>query len=225
MMTFTENLFEKIALDLYGTTKIHMQKEDVLHEIDVKTPWIRMSMKDSLKTYANINVDLLSVEEMRDLLVNKAHLPEKEMNKARRGELIAKLFEEFAEKHLIQPHHIIDHPIETTPLCKLHRNPDLKEERFVERFETFIGASEFCNSYTELNDPELQRKLLVEQAQKKADGDEEACPLDEEFIESVCQGMPPAGGLGMGVDRMVMLFLEAYSIRDVLFFPIMKPED
>ncbi len=225
MMTFTENLFEKIALDLYGSTKIHIQKDDVIHEIDVKTPWIRMSMKESIKTYANINVDLLSVEEMRDLLVNKAHLPEKEMNKARRGELIAKLFEEFAEKHLIQPHHIIDHPIETTPLCKLHRNPDLRAECFVERFETFIGASEFCNSYTELNDPELQRKLLVDQAQKKADGDEEACPLDEEFIESICQGMPPAGGLGMGVDRMVMLFLKATSIRDVLFFPIMKPED
>lgn len=225
MMTFTENLFEKIALDLHGTTKIQMQKDDVTHEIDLKAPWIRMSMKQSIKTYANIDVDLLSIEEMKDILVNQAHLPAKELANSRRGELIAKLFEEFAEKHLIQPHHIIDHPIETTPLCKLHRDPDLRKECFVERFETFIGASEFCNSYTELNDPELQRKLLVEQAQKKASGDEEACPLDEEFIESICQGMPPAGGLGMGVDRMVMLFLEALSIRDVLFFPIMKPED
>ena len=130
-----------------------------------------------------------------------------------------------SEEHLIQPHHIIDHPIETTPLCKLHRDPKLKEERFVERFETFIAASEFCNSYSELNDPELQRELLEEQAQRKADGDEEACPLDEEFIEAICQGMAPAGGLGIGIDRMVMLFLGAQSIRDVLFFPLMRNEE
>ncbi|MBM3199233.1 MAG: lysine--tRNA ligase, partial [Chlamydiae bacterium] len=126
---------------------------------------------------------------------------------------------------LIQPHHIIDHPIETTPLCKLHRNPVLRKEKFVERFETFILGGEFCNSYTELNDPELQRELLEEQALKRMQGDEEACPLDEEFIESICQGMPPAGGLGIGVDRLVMLFLSAHSIRDVLFFPLMKPEE
>lgn len=225
MMTFTENLFEKIALELYGSTKIPMHKEGNIFEVDLKAPWIRMSMKESLSTYAKINVDSLSVEEMRKILIEKAHLPELEVKEAPRGALIAKLFEEFAEQHLIQPHHIIDHPIETTPLCKLHRNPDLRKEFFVERFETFIGASEFCNSYTELNDPELQRKLLEEQAEKRAEGDEEACPLDEEFIESICQGMPPAGGLGMGVDRMVMLFLQAISIRDVLFFPLMRPED
>jgi lysyl-tRNA synthetase class 2 len=225
MMKFTENLFEKIALELYGSTKIPMQKEGAIHEIDLKAPWIRMSMKDSLLTYAKIDVNALSVEEMRKILVEKAHLPEMEVQKAPRGALIAKLFEEFAEEHLIQPHHIIDHPIETTPLCKLHRNPTLRKELFVERFETFIGASEFCNSYTELNDPVLQRQLLEEQAQKRSEGDEEACPLDEEFIESICQGMPPAGGLGIGVDRLVMLFLQAISIRDVLFFPLMRPED
>ena len=225
MMTFTENLFEKIALELYGSTKIPMHKEGNIFEVDLKAPWIRMSMKDSLSTYAKIDVDSLSIEEMRKILVEKAELPELEVKEATRGALIAKLFEEFAEQHLIQPHHIIDHPIETTPLCKLHRNPELRKEFFVERFETFIGASEFCNSYTELNDPELQRRLLEEQAQKRAEGDEEACPLDEEFIESICQGMPPAGGLGMGVDRMVMLFLQAISIRDVLFFPLMRPED
>jgi len=223
MMVMTETLFEKIALELYGSTKIKMQKEDTVHEIDLKAPWIRMSMKDSLKTYAKIDPDALSLEEMQKLLADK--LPPKEIAGASRGSLIAKLFEEFVEEHLIQPHHIIDHPIETTPLCKLHRNPDLRKELFVERFETFIGAGEFCNSYTELNDPELQRKLLEEQAQKRLDGDEEASPLDEEFIESICQGMPPAGGLGIGIDRMVMLFLEAHSIRDVLFFPIMKPEE
>lgn len=224
MMRFTENLFETIALELLGTTKVSMVKDGTVHEIDLKAPWIRMSMKDSVKTYANIDVDTLSISDMKKLL-QEAHLSADELKDKSKGELIAKLFEEYAEKHLIQPHHIIDHPIETTPLCKLHRDPKLKEERFVERFETFIGASEFCNSYTELNDPELQRSLLEEQAQKRLAGDEEACPLDEEFIESICQGMPPAGGLGMGVDRMVMLFLQAHSIRDVLFFPLMKLEE
>jgi lysyl-tRNA synthetase class 2 len=225
MMKFTENLFETIALELFGTTKIPLQREGVSYEIDLKAPWIRMSMKDSIKTYAHIDVDTLSVEDMKKILIEKAHLPTDELQGLSRGLLIAALFEEFAESHLIQPHHIIDHPIETTPLCKLHRNETLRKEQFVERFETFILGAEFCNSYTELNDPELQRNLLEEQARKRLEGDEEACPLDEEFIESICQGMPPAGGLGIGVDRLVMLFLKAISIRDVLLFPIMKPEE
>jgi lysyl-tRNA synthetase, class II len=225
MMRLVENLFEHIAIKLLGTTKVTVQKEGVAHEIELKAPWIRMSMKESIKTYAGIDVDLLSLEEMKTILQEKAHIPLEECKHKSKGELIAMFFEEFAEEHLIQPHHIIDHPIETTPLCKLHRDPSLKKERFVERFETFIAASEFCNSYTELNDPELQRALLEEQAQKRLAGDEEACPLDEEFIESICQGMPPTGGLGIGVDRLVMLFLQVHSIRDILFFPIMKPEE
>ena len=225
MMKFTENLFESIALKLFGTTKLTLSSETASHEIDLKAPWIRMSMKESIKTYADIDVDALSEDQMKTILIEKAHVPAAEVKKLPRGLLIAGLFEEFVESHLIQPHHIIDHPIETTPLCKLHRNEALRKEGFVERFETFILASEFCNSYTELNDPELQRKLLEEQAQKKIDGDEEACPLDEEFIEAICQGMPPAGGLGIGIDRLAMLFLAVHSIRDVLLFPIMKPEE
>jgi len=225
MMKFTENLFEFIALELFGTTKIAFEGDNGVHEIDLKAPWIRLSMKDSIKNYANIDVDALSDEELRSILIEKAHMPSDEAKKLSRGLLIAGLFEEFSESHLISPHHIIDHPIETTPLCKLHRTEALRKEQFVERFETFILGSEFCNSYTELNDPELQRKLLEEQNLKKLAGDEEACPLDEEFIESICQGMPPAGGLGIGVDRLVMLFLRAHSIRDVLLFPLMKPEE
>jgi lysyl-tRNA synthetase class 2 len=139
--------------------------------------------------------------------------------------LIAMLFEALAEKHLIQPHHIIDHPVETTPFCKPHRDPLLKKEGFVERFESFILGREMCNSYTELNDPELQRELLVAQAEKREGGDLEANPLDEEFIEAICQGMPPTGGVGIGIDRLVMIFTGAESIRDVLFFPIMRLED
>lgn len=221
MMHFIETLFEELALYLFGTTQLTFPGEPA-RTIDLKTPWKRLSMKDSLRTYAHINVDSLSIEEIYNLLPD---LDPKEKTQLSRGALIAKLFEAFVEKHLIEPHHIIDHPIETTPLCKLHRDPQLREERFVERFETFILGAEFCNSYTELNDPNLQRELLLEQASKRAAGDEEASPLDEEFLEAICQGLPPTGGLGMGIDRLVMLFTKAQSIRDVLYFPLMKPEE
>ncbi len=169
MMVLTENLFEEIAMKLFGTTQLTFKSEDGSEKtIDLKAPWKRLSMKESIKLYGKIDVDLLNDEQMRKILLDQGTLDPKEVNTAPRGALIALLFEEFAEEHLIQPHHIIDHPIETTPLCKLHRDPKLREEQFVERFETFILGGEFCNSYTELNDPILQRKLLVEQAQKKA---------------------------------------------------------
>lgn len=222
MMVFTENLFESLSLDLFGTTSIEIEKNGHPFTLELKAPWKRMSMKDAIKIYGNIDVDALSDAEL------KAHLKScdpKEIASAPRGLLIASLFEEFAEPHLIQPHHIIDHPIETTPLCKPHRIPKLREEGLVERFETFIMGSEMCNAYTELNDPELQRTLLVEQSKKRDAGDEEAHPLDEEFIEALCQGMPPTGGLGIGIDRLVMLFTKAPSIRDILYFPIMRPEE
>ncbi|MGE5196357.1 MAG: lysine--tRNA ligase, partial [Anaerolineae bacterium] len=227
MMKLTEELFEGVCIDLYGSTQLPVFSEKEGKEIvlEMKTPWKRLSMKDSIKQYGHLDVDLLSEEEMRKILQQQKGADPKELQKAGKGALIALLFEEFVEEHLIQPHHIIDHPIETTPLCKLHRDPALRKERIVERFETFIVGREFCNSYTELNDPELQRKLLVEQAQKKLAGDEEANPLDEEFIEAVCQGMPPASGLGIGVDRLVMLFTGMQSIRDVLYFPLMRPEE
>jgi lysyl-tRNA synthetase class 2 len=224
MMVLTENLFEEIAMKLCGTTTLSFKSEEgTERSIDLKTPWKRLSMKDSIKLYANLDVDTLNVDQMRTLLLNKGTVDPKEVHTATRGALIALLFEEYVEEHLIEPHHIIDHPIETTPLCKLHRDPKLKQEHFVERFETFILGREFCNSYTELNDPILQRKLLLEQAQKKAAGDEEASPLDEEFIEAICQGLPPTGGLGIGIDRLVMLFTGVHSIRDILFFPLMRP--
>lgn len=227
MMVLTENLFENIALALHGTTQLRFMPEQSNQEVvvDLKTPWKRLSMKDSLKTYAAIDVDALSDDAMRKLLLDTHAIDPKEIKKATRGNLIALLFEEFAEHHLIQPHHIIDHPIETTPLCKLHRDSSLRKEQFVERFETFILGNEFCNSYTELNDPILQRELLIQQAEKRASGDEEASPLDEEFIEAICQGMPPTGGLGIGIDRLCMLFLGVHSIRDVLYFPLMRNEE
>src|SRR5579872_3010683 len=227
MMDFTEGLFESIALNLFGDTKIRLtpEGEATAVVIDLKAPWKRMSMKEAISTYANMDVDKMSESEMRAHLLKQTHIDPKGVHGATRGALIAMLFEEFAESHLIQPHHIIDHPIETTPLCKLHRDPKLRQEGLVERFESFVMGKELCNSYTELNDPELQRKLLVEQAEKKLAGSEEAHPLDEEFVEAICQGMPPTGGLGIGIDRLVMLLTNAASIRDVLYFPIMKPEE
>jgi len=226
LMTFTENLFETIALDLFGDTKIQMSTEDgQSHVIDLKTPWKRMTMKESIKTYANIDVDKLSEKQMHELLIKETRLDKGHLKDANRGSLIAYIFEEFVEHFLIQPHHIIDHPIETTPLCKLHRNPELKKEGFVERFESFILCMEMTNAYSELNDPLIQRDLLEEQARRKLAGDEEANPLDEEFLEAICQGMPPTGGLGIGIDRLTMLFSNAQAIKDIIFFPLMRPED
>jgi len=227
MMEFTENLFETIAIELFSDTKIRLtsEREATAQVIDLKAPWKRMSMKEAIKTYGGFDVDRMSEQEIRARLLKETHIDPKGIQNASKGALIAVLFEEFAEQHLIQPHHIIDHPIETTPLCKLHRDPALRKEGLVERFESFILGREMCNSYTELNDPELQRKLLVEQAEKRDNGDLEASPLDEEFIEAICQGMPPTAGVGIGIDRLVMLFTSADSIRDVLFFPLMKPDE
>ncbi|MCB1084835.1 MAG: lysine--tRNA ligase, partial [Chlamydiia bacterium] len=211
VMTFTENLFAHLAKELYGSTVIgeRQDKHGNRHVIDLKTPWKRLSMKDAIRNYGKLDPDALSDGDMRAKL--KGKIEEEKLADAPRGKLIAYLFEEFAEHHLIQPHHIIDHPIETTPLCKLHRDPKLREERFVERFETFILGFEFCNAYSELNDPVLQRQLLENQNRMREQGDEEANPMDEEFIESICQGMPPTGGLGIGIDRLTMLFTDAFS--------------
>ena len=227
VMVFTETLFETIALKLFGTTKIvsHIDKDSAPQEVDLKTPWRRMTMKESIKHYAGYDVDALSDAEMREILIKKAKVDPKEIGAKPRGLLIATLFGELVESHLIQPHHITDHPIETTPLCKLHRDPKERQNRMVERFETFILGFEFCNAYSELNDPLLQRELLELQAKKRESGDEEASPMDEEFLEALCQGMPPTGGLGIGIDRLVMLFSAVHSIRDIVFFPIMRNEE
>lgn len=226
VMVLTENLFEHLAKTLFGTTVLEdrLDKAGNKHTIDLKAPWIRMTMKDAIKKYGQIDVDTLSDEEMVAKL-KTTDLDPKKYKSAPRGKLIALMFEEFAEHHLIAPHHIIDHPIETTPLCKTHRDPSLNKETMVERFETFILGMEFCNAYTELNDPVLQRQLLEAQQAQKDSGDEEANPMDEEFIEAICQGMPPTGGLGVGLDRLTMLFTNSPSIRDIITFPMMRIEE
>lgn len=227
MMSLLERLVEQLALALHGTTQIPAKNphtgEDIL--VEVKAPWPRYTMKESIKKFANIDIEALRDQEMHDLLKKSGHIDKEKLEKLNRGLMIAALFEIFVEPKLIQPHHIIDHPVETTPLCKLHRNKKERSEGIVERFESFILAGEMCNAYTELNDPLLQKELLEGQAARRAGGDEEAAPYDEEFIESISQGMPPTGGIGIGIDRLVMLLTNNHSIRDVLFFPWMKPRE
>lgn len=225
MMSLVENLFAELAKELFGSTQVRVNLPETNEEVilDLKTPWKRMTMKEALQEYAQIDVEKLNDEQMKKMLIESGHCDQKKLSTMSRGLLIAALFAVKVEHHLIQPHHITDHPIETTPLCKPHRNEKMCSEGLVERFESFIMGQEICNAYSELNDPEIQRKLLEGQAARRDAGDEEASPLDEEFIEAICQGMPPTGGVGIGIDRLVMIFTNAHSIRDVLYFPWMKP--
>ena len=226
MMEFVENLFERIAKTISnGSTVFPFPKsEDEVIDIDFKAPWKRISMIDAIKEYAKLDIESMSEEQMKQKLEQTGEYPKEELAKLNtRGLLIQAIFEEFVESHLLQPHHIIDHPIETTPLCKPHRDPKKRAEGLVERFECFVAGKEICNAYSELNDPIIQRKLLEQQADQRDKGDAEACPLDEDFIEAICQGMPPCSGIGIGIDRLIMLFSQSTSIRDVLFFPWMKP--
>ena len=219
MMRFFEKLIENLAVDIFGSTKIPAETV----EIETKTPWPRLSVNESIKKFAQLDVDKLSDDQIREILIKSDRFDEKKLRGMSRGLLIFGLFEEKVEPKLIQPHHIINFPIETTPLCKLHRDPTERANGIVERFESFVLGGEICNAYSELNDPILQKQLLEEQAKRKDAGDFEANPYDAEFVEAICQGMPPTGGIGIGVDRLIMLLTNKQSIRDVLFFPWMKP--
>jgi lysyl-tRNA synthetase class 2 len=214
MMELTEDLYEFVSMKLLGTTEIEYQGT----KISLKKPWKRMTMHEALKHFAKIDVEKLSLDDIYDLLKeNKVEFDEELTNK---GLAVAALFETLCEQYLIQPVFITDHPKETSPLCKLKRgNPDL-----IERFEPYINTWEVGNAYSELTDPILQRKFLEEQAEHGRGGDEEAHQMDEDFIRSVEYGLPPTGGLGLGIDRMVILLTNAPSIREVILFPTMKPE-
>lgn len=213
MMELTEDLYAHVANKVFGTTKINYQGR----EIDLKKPWKRITMFEAIKIYGKIDVAELSDKE----LYEKAKRLNLEINKTTpRGLIIQQLFEKLVEPQLIQPIFITDHPKETTPLCKLKRgNKDL-----IERFEPFINGWEIGNAYSELNDPILQKELLREQGEEGRGGNEEHHPMDEDFINALEIGMPPTGGLGLGIDRMIMLFTNSASIRDVILFPTMKPQ-
>src|SRR3989338_6121704 len=214
VMKHTEELFSTVVEKVHGSPKVKFQDET----IDFSPPFKRISMIDALKEYAKIDATTLSDEELFDLNTTYTLAIEGELN---RGIVIERLFEELVEARLIQPTFVIDHPKESTPLCKGKRG----DPSLIERFELYINGWEIANAYSELNDPLLQKQLLKEQAEKGRGGDEEAHPYDADFIEALEYGMPPTGGLGIGIDRVVMLLTNSASIRDVLFFPVMKPEE
>ncbi len=211
-MKLTEELWEYVAKNVMGTTVIEYGGK----KIDLKAPWKKMTVKEALKRLAKVDADALSDKELM-ALVKKHDIDHK--GKTKRGELIVHLFEKLCEDSLVQPTHIIDHPKESCPLAKIHR----KDSSLIERVEPFINGWEVGNCYSELNDPVLQRKLLEEQAAQGRGGDEEAHPMDEDFIKALEIGLPPNTGIGVGVDRMVMLLTGANSIRDVILFPTMRP--
>ena len=212
IMRLVEDLYEYVVKKIYGKTIIEYQGR----KIDFKKPWKRMSMNEALREYAGIDVDSMSDEELFKE-VDKHGI---ELEQKTRGAAILALFEELVEDKLWEPVFITDYPVESTPLCKDHRS----KPGMIERFEPFIAGMEVGNAYSELNDPIRQRELLEKQAEMLKKGDEEANPYDKDFVEALEYGMPPAGGLGLGIDRMVMLLTNAPSIRDVILFPFMKPE-
>ena len=213
MMNITEELFESTCKELYGTTQVEFNG----NVIDLKTPWRRLKMVDAIQEYAEIDIESLTDDEMKKIIEKKGG---KIKGKFIRGLAINEIFELFVEEQIIQPIFITHQPVETTPLCK----PDYDDERYLQRFELFIAGNEYANAYSESNDPVFQRKTLYEQSLRR-DVDKEASPMDENFVQAIETGMPPTGGLGLGIDRMVMLLTGQRSIRDILLFPTMKPEN
>ena len=215
MMDLTENMFRHIAKQICGSTTIPYA--DV--EIDLGKPFERLTMIDAIKKYTGIDFnEITTTEEAKKLADEKGvHYEDRHV----RGDIINLFFEEFVEEHLIQPTFITDHPIEISPLTK--KKPDHPEQ--VERFELYIYAREMCNAYSELNDPIDQRERFKAQEAAFAAGDEEANHTDEDFLNALEIGMPPTGGIGYGIDRLVMLFTNSPAIRDVLLFPTMKSLD
>ncbi len=222
VMKLTEDLYQTVALKVLGITKITFGE----HKIDLKAPWKRLTMKEAIKKYAGVDVDKLTDEEIKALLKKHNLAPENKPTLTgvavgfNRGVAIATLFE-LVEPYLIQPTFIYDFPKETTALCKQKpENPDL-----IERFEPYIAGFEIGNAYSELNNPVVQKEFFEEQVRAAKSGDEEAHPMDTAYLEAMEYGMPPTGGVGLGIDRMVMLLTNNLSIADVILFPTLKPEE
>ena len=214
MMDLMENLYDFVAKKVLGTTKVMFKGQ----EIDVKAPWDRVTMLGAIEQYAGIDATNMSKSDLEDFIIKNNIEFDKELNW---GNLVAAIFEHFCEDKFINPTFVIDHPRETSPLCKKVRTGD---ERLIERFEPFCMGMELGNAYSELNDPIEQRRLLEDQQRQLNAGNEEANPIDESFLDAIDTGMPPAGGIGVGIDRMIMILLGQESIRDIIFFPTMKPQ-
>ena len=214
MMNIAEKIISTIAQNVLGTTKITYQGVD----IDLTPGWKRISMIDSIKEVTGIDFNEIKTDEEALKLAKEKEI-ELEETKQTRGHVINAFFEEYVEDTLIQPTFIIDYPVEVSPLTK--RKPD--NPSLVERFELFIGGREYGNAYSELNDPLDQYERFMKQVEAKQKGDEEAGGMDEDFVTALEIGLPPTGGMGIGLDRLIMLLTDSASIRDILFFPTMKP--
>ncbi len=214
MMDIAEEIISTIAKNVLGTTKINYQGVD----IDLTPGWKRIPMIQAIKDITGIDFNEIKTDAEAQKLAKEKGLEVDEI-KNTRGHIINMFFEEYVEDTLIQPTFIIDYPVEVSPLTK--RKPS--DPSLVERYELFIGGREYGNAYSELNDPIDQYERFVKQAEAKAKGDEEAGGMDEDFVNCLEIGLPPTGGLGIGLDRLIMLLTNSYSIRDILFFPTMKP--
>ena len=213
MMELTESMFRYLAEKVCGSTKISYNGV----EIDLGKPFARMTMIDAIKKYAGVDFDQVPDDAAAKKLADEHHIEYEERHK--KGDIVNLFFEEYCEKELIQPTFIMDHPIEISPLTKKKPNDPTK----VERFELFCNTWEMCNAYSELNDPIDQRERFAAQDANAAAGDDEAEHTDEDFLNALEIGMPPTGGIGYGIDRLVMLLTDSQAIRDVLLFPTMKP--
>lgn len=216
MMEITENMIAYVCEKIHGTTKVNYQGT----EIDFTPPWRRITMVEAVKEYSGVDFELISTNEEAQKVAKEKHLEfKKDLEDCTKADILNALFEEYAEEHLIEPTFLCDYPVEISPLTKKKRGND----EFTERFEGFVFGREVCNAYSELNDPVVQRERFMQQAKERELGDDEAYLLDEEFMSALETGMPPTGGLGIGIDRIVMFLTDASSIRDVILFPTMKP--
>ncbi|TQQ84502.1 lysine--tRNA ligase [Peptacetobacter hominis] len=215
MMEITENLIAHMAEVATGSTKINFQGT----EIDFKPPWKRMTMIECVKEYSGVDFNEINTDEEAIAIAKEKGI---EITPGmRRGEVISAFFEEFGEDNLVQPTFITHHPVEISPLSK--RN--VEDPRLTDRFEAFANRWELANAFSELNDPIDQKGRFLDQLRKKELGDDEACDMDEDFLNALEVGLPPTGGLGIGIDRVMMLLTNSATIRDVLLFPTMKPID
>lgn len=213
MMAFVEQMIEHVTLALHGTTRITVGK----NEIDFKAPWPRIPMLEAIAEHTGAELSGMDETQMRQTARSLGVSVDETMGK---GKIIDEIFGEKVEHLLVQPTFITDYPVEMSPLAKKHRS----KPGLVERFEVICNGKELCNAFTELNDPVDQRQRLEEQARLRSEGDDEAMVVDEDFLRALEYGMPPTAGLGIGIDRLAMILTNQDSIRDVLFFPHMRPE-
>ena len=215
MMDLTENLYRYVAKEVTGSEILTYGE----HQMDLSKPFERITMVDAVKKYSGVDFNEIHTLEEARAIAKEKHIAFEEHHK--KGDILNLFFEEFVEEHLIQPTFVMDHPIEISPLTK--KKPENPE--YVERFEFFMNGWEMANAYSELNDPIDQRARFAAQEELLAAGDAEANHTDEDFLNALCIGMPPTGGIGFGIDRMVMMMTNSPSIRDVLAFPTMKSLD